>query len=337
MTSNMRAAVYRGPGTLEVTEVPRPEVGVGDCVVEVERCGICGTDLHMVLEGWGRPDSIGGHEWVGTIVEADDTQMVGRRVAGGPEAACGGCRHCRSGRSSLCINRDAPGVTPTQGAFAEYIKRPLENLVVVPDGLDSHRAALAEPLAVALHALTLGGVKAADQVLISGAGPIGAALVALLVHRGITPVVVEPATTRAALATELGALVMAPDELQSAAMPMDVIASPFGVVFECSGKVQAMETGLQQLDRAGRLVLVGTGMDSPRFDPNRILLNELVITGAFNYDDGGFTAALELLANETFPADQLIEPEAIGLDDLLATMQRLAGGQIAGKVMVKPS
>lgn len=97
-----------------------------------------------------------------------------------------------------------------------------------------------------------------------------------------------------------------------------------------------MEAGLGRLARGGTLVLVGNGIDPPRFDPNRILLNELVVTGSFVYDAGGFEAALALLASGRLPLDDLVEPDDVGLDGLLPAMQGLAAGRIARKVLVAP-
>ena len=97
-----------------------------------------------------------------------------------------------------------------------------------------------------------------------------------------------------------------------------------------------MEAGLAQLERGGRLVLVGAGMQFPTFDSNRIVLNELVITGSFTYAEHGFAAALDLLASGRLPLDSLIEPQDVGLGGLLAAMRSLAGGETAGKVMVDP-
>jgi threonine dehydrogenase-like Zn-dependent dehydrogenase len=97
-----------------------------------------------------------------------------------------------------------------------------------------------------------------------------------------------------------------------------------------------MEAALGQLKRGGTLVLVGAGIKSPRFDANRILLNELVVTGSFVYDADGFDRALELLASPDFPCDELIEPDDVGLDGLLGAIQGLAGGELAAKVMIVP-
>jgi len=107
-------------------------------------------------------------------------------------------------------------------------------------------------------------------------------------------------------------------------------------VFECSGKRAAIEAGLAQLRRGGTLVIIGSGIEPPRFDPNRILLNELVVTGSFNYDADGFDDALALLASGTLPTDTLIDPVDVPLDGIVGRMHRLVAGDIAGKVMVTP-
>ena len=118
--------------------------------------------------------------------------------------------------------------------------------------------------------------------------------------------------------------------------PARVVDDAVDVVLECSGKAKAMEAGLAQLVRGGTLVLVGAGIDRPRFDPNRILLNELVITGANTYDHDGFEQALALLASGQLPVDDLLEPDDVPLEGVLDAMRDLAEGRRAGKVLVKP-
>jgi threonine dehydrogenase-like Zn-dependent dehydrogenase len=120
------------------------------------------------------------------------------------------------------------------------------------------------------------------------------------------------------------------------AEPGLVVEGAVDVVLECSGTAAAMEAGLAQLVRSGTLVLVGAGMEPPRFDPNRILLNELVVTGAFTYDQGGLEQALDLLASGGVPVDELLEPGVVALDGLLDAMVGLAEGRLAGKVLVRP-
>jgi L-iditol 2-dehydrogenase len=339
----MPAAVLKGPGRLEVEDVPVPALDGGDVLVAIDLCGVCGSDLHMVLDGWGAPGSWQGHEWIGRVAAVGDRVtrwQPGDVVVGGPTVRCGECVPCRAGRPSLCAERDTPGTGFEQGAFARFKRAPEAELLPMPEDLAPRAAALAEPLAVALHGIHQGGAAPGDRVLVLGAGPIGALSIAALRALGVDDVrCAEPSEQRRALATAVGATAAVhPADLvvPTIAEPGLVVDDPVDVVLECSGKAAAMEAGLAQLVRGGTLVLVGAGIESPRFDPNRILLNELVITGAFTYDEGGFDEALRLLASGSLPVEALLEPGEVGLDGLLDAMRDLAEGRSAGKVLVRP-
>jgi len=337
----MRAAVYHGRHDLAIEDVPVPELGAREVLLSVSHCGICGSDLHFVLEGWGRPGSIEGHEWSGRVVAvgADVTRWsVGDELIGGPTPRCGECEYCRAGRPALCAARNTPGMSVHRdGAFAEYVRAHEDALIRIPDGVPIREAALAEPLAVALHGLTRGGVRAGQRLLVTGAGPIGALSIAAARARGVDEIVCsEPHPKRRALAERLGATAVEPEELRTPAFPGDVADGAVDVALECSGNQAAMEAGLGQLKRGGTLVLVGAGIHAPRFDPNRILLNELVITGSFVYDADGFERALELLARPDFPSDALLEGDDVGLDGLFGAIEALASGELAAKVLVVP-
>jgi 2-desacetyl-2-hydroxyethyl bacteriochlorophyllide A dehydrogenase len=337
----MRAAVYRGPGELVVEERPVPGLGPEDVLVAVHFCGVCGSDLHLVLDGWGRPGSTPGHEWSGRVAAlggAVSGFALGDAVVGGPTRRCGECEYCRAGRPSLCAGRPGVGDSLFQGAFAEYVLCHEAELRRVPGGLDLRTAALAEPLAVSLHALTLSGVRPGQRALVTGAGPIGLLVVAALRARGVTEIAVsEPVAGRRARAGRLGATrLLQPDELVAPSLPFQVAEDAVDVAFECSGQPAAMEAALGRLRRAGTLVLVGAGMRRPRFDANRILLNELVVTGAFTYDAGGIEAALALLASGALAADELLEPGEVALGALRAALDGLAAGVIEAKLLVRP-
>lgn len=339
----MAAAVLKGPGRLDIEEVPVPDLGDDDVLVAVELCGVCGTDLHLVLDGWGAPGSRPGHEWIGRVAAvgpAVERWEVGDAVIGGPAGPCGACPSCRAGRSSLCEHRDEPGAASDDGAFATYKAAPAGGLLPVPDGLDPRAAALAEPLAVALHAITRSGIRPGQRSLVLGAGPIGALCIAALRALSVDDVTcAEPGLRRQALAHAVGATaVLHPDDLEVPTMaePGRVVEGAADVVLECSGRAAAMEAGLAQLQRGGALVLVGAGIERPQFNPIRILLNELVVTGAFNYDDDGFQRALDLLASGALPVDALLEPGDVPLDGILDAMHGLVDGRLAGKVLVRP-
>lgn len=341
--ATMPAAVFMGIRDVRVEERPVPAVGPRDVLVEVGHCGICGSDLHFLLDWGGRPGAIEGHEYSGTVVAVgpEVTEWrVGDHVVGGPSPRCGRCRFCLADRPSLCTGRGRVGVAEDewQGAFARYKLVPADQLLRVPDGLDPRHAALTEPLAVALHGITrAGGPRPGTRWLVTGGGPIGFLSVAALRALGVDDVVVsEPHERRRALCERLGARTVHPDELVAPAMPHDVVDEPFDAALECSGAHQAMESALAQLDRGGTLVLVGAGVRPPRFDNNRILLNELVVTGAFVYDHDGFPRALELLASGAVPAHLLVEPDDVPLDGILDAAIALAEGRRAAKAMVVP-
>jgi 2-desacetyl-2-hydroxyethyl bacteriochlorophyllide A dehydrogenase len=345
LPASMPAAVYHSAKVVVVEERPVPEPGPGSVLLEVDHCGICGSDIHMLWDGWGhRPGLIGGHEFSGRIAalgQGVDQWSLGQEVVAGSSPKCGQCRRCLEGKPSQCENREGSVVGDENGAFARYAVVRATSLLAIPEGLSAREAALAEPLAVALHGITRSGITAQDSAMVIGAGPIGALTAAALLARGIASVVVvEPGEKRRNLARAIGATeVIDPEELEifPSWEPERIAARAAHVVFECSGKKSAMEAGFHQLRRGGTLVLVGAGIEAPQFDPNRMILNELHVCGSFIYDQGGFDDALALLASGSLPNQLLIEPGDVSLDELPAALEGLATGQIAGKVMVVPT
>jgi (R,R)-butanediol dehydrogenase/meso-butanediol dehydrogenase/diacetyl reductase len=335
----MSAAVYVGDGRIAVQEVPSPAPGPAEVLVEVAECGICGSDLHMVFDRYAKPGAILGHEWSGVVAAApgDSAWAPGDRVVGTSSPGCGRCRPCRRGRPSVCLNRPTPDFAGYRGAFCQYKTVAADSLIRIPDSLPTRVAALAEPMAITLHAVRLADVHADDRVLVTGAGPVGLLLVAVLRARGISDITVsEPSAVRRRQALAVGAArVVTPDTLETPPMALPV-AEPYAVVFECSGHADALESGFGQLDYAGTLVVVGTGFEPPRINQNRMIIFELEIIGAYNYDDEGFGPAVDLLDDGDLPLDALIEPANIPLSDVMVSMERLARGEIPSKVMVQP-
>jgi (R,R)-butanediol dehydrogenase/meso-butanediol dehydrogenase/diacetyl reductase len=337
----MQVAVYRGNGTVPVESVPTPTLdGAHDVLVEIAYCGICGTDLHAIVEGsgrngWGAPGFIGGHEWSGRVAavgESVTAWRVGDHVT--PNSSeCGACATCRAGRPSLCR---AHSSVDGPGAFSQYLRQKEGSLLAVPDGLDMRAASLAEPLAVALHGVTRSGVQPGQRALVTGAGPIGALTVVALHTRGVDDVTVsEPHPLRRALAERLGADVLTPDAL--VAVPAGRPEGRFDVVIETSGSPQAAETAIDRLVTGGTLVLVGVVTKPANLDLLRILTDELVVTGSALYDAGGISEALALLAAGQVPVDFLLEPTDISLAEVERACGELAAGQLAGKVLVAPN
>ncbi len=336
----MPAAVYVGDGRIEVRELDVPTPGPTQALVEIAQCGVCGTDLHLVLEQYARPGSVLGHEWAGTVVALGDavtSRRLGDRVVSDDRPGCGECRACRRHRPSVCLRRGATDHLSFNGAFCRYVLCDAARLVVLPDGLSTRDAALTEPTAIALHAVDLAGVEPGDRVLVTGGGAVGLLILAVLRSRGVTDITVsEPAANRRERALALGATrAVAPDSLEPAATGQ-VVDQPFVVAFECSGQAQAAESALDQLDFAGTLVFVGTGRQTPRINHNRMIILELTAIGAYNYNAEGFAPAVELLASGALPLDLLIAPDDVLLDGLRPAMDELAAGEIVGKLLVRP-
>jgi 2-desacetyl-2-hydroxyethyl bacteriochlorophyllide A dehydrogenase len=335
----MPAAVYVGDGRIAVEDVPVPEPGPGEVLVEIAECGICGSDLHMVMERYAKPGAILGHEWSGIVAAApsDSGWTPGDRVVGNPSPGCGVCRPCRRGRPSVCLHRAAADFVGYRGAFCQYKTVAADGLIRIPDSLSTRVAALAEPMAITLHALRLAHVRPDDRVLLTGAGPVGLLIVAALRANGIYDITVsEPSPVRRQQALDVGAArVVAPDALEDPPMAIPV-AEPYAVAFECSGHASAAEAALGQLDYAGTLVIVGTGFEPPRFNQNRLIIFELEIIGAYNYNDEGFQPAVDLLDSGALPLGSLIEPTDIPLSEVMDSMERLSRGEIPSKVMVQP-
>jgi 2-desacetyl-2-hydroxyethyl bacteriochlorophyllide A dehydrogenase len=337
----MDAAVYVGRDAMEVRAVPVPALEPGHVLVEVSHCGICGTDLHLVLEGYARPGTVLGHEWSGTVAACapDVTGWApGTSVVCGPVPGCGRCRACRAGRPSVCLAREPVDLLEFRGAFCRYVAVPAARLLALPAGLTTRQAALTEPTAIAIHTVNLSGVTPQDRVLVTGAGPVGLLVVAVLHARGVGGITVsEPVPARRERALAVGAArAVHPDGLPAAPLGRPVVDA-VTVAFECSGNGRAAESALAQLEPSGTLVFVGTGAEHPRIDHNRMIVLELTAIGAYNYDADGFARALELLASGALPLDLLVEPADVGLDGVLAAMRAQARGELTGKVMVTPS
>ena len=335
----MPAAVYVGDGRVALEEVPCPVPGPGEVLVEIAECGICGSDLHMVLERYATPGAILGHEWSGIVAAAPSGSgwSPGDRVVDNPPPGCGACRPCRRGRPSVCLHRVPASFGSYRGAFCRYKTVAVGGLIRLPDSLPTRVAALTEPTAITLHAVRLAAVGPDDRVLVTGAGPVGLLIIAVLRAQGVCGITVsEPSPIRRQRALDVGASrVVTPDTLEEPPMTLPV-AEPYDVVFECSGHASAAEAGLGQLDYAGTLVIVGTGFVPPRINQNRMIIFELEIIGAYNYNDDGFQPAVDLLDSARLPLDSLIEPRDIPLSEVMDTMERLARGEIPSKVMVQP-
>ncbi len=224
-----------------------------------------------------------------------------------------------------------------RGAFARYTTVPEDSTLALPDSLDLRVAALAEPTAIALHAADLADVGPDDRILITGGGPIGLIIASVLMAAGVGDITVsEPSGLRRERALAIGvARAVRPEDL--AVPPIGALAGePVDIAFECSGSARAGEQALATLDRAGTLVFVGTGAEPVPVNQNRMIIFELEALGTYNYSASGFQPAIDLLDSGALPVDLLLEPEDVPLVGVMDAMERMARGEIPGKVLVSP-
>ncbi|MEU9364574.1 L-idonate 5-dehydrogenase [Streptomyces avermitilis] len=303
----MLGCVIHGRGDLRVDELPEPAAGPGQALVAVRYGGVCGSDLHYWRHGGVgdfrlREPMVLGHEVVGTVLAYGPGAAgpaPGTAVAVHPATPCGVCPECADGRANVCRDTrylgSAARVPHVQGGFAARVSVPAAQLRALPEGLDPRRAALAEPLSVALHAVRRAGPVAGRQVLVTGAGPIGCLVVAAAKAAGAGRVTVTDLLPRAlSYAAGVGADdVVRADDPADAGWPDSV-----DVAVEASGVAAGLDTCLRLVRRGG--VVVQLGMLPPGQTPfagNLVVSREIELRGAFRFADE-FDEALTLLARE---------------------------------------
>jgi threonine 3-dehydrogenase len=280
-----------GPG-LELTTVPEPEIGINDVLIRVHKTGICGTDLHIEsLDPWAartiHPPLIVGHEFVGEIVEVGSNVATtdftsGDLVSGEGHVVCGRCRHCLAGRRELCAKAIGLGVG-RDGAFAEYVSLPMTNVWHHWPGIDEEVAAIFDPFGNAVHTALAFPVLGED-VLVSGAGPIGLMATAVARHAGARHVVVsEPNAYRRELASKMGAtLTIDPRErpLESTFAELDMVEG-FDVALEMSGNATALRAAIGSMAHGGGIAILGIPSEEIALDVNAIVFKMLTLRGIY--------------------------------------------------------
>jgi L-idonate 5-dehydrogenase len=300
--------VIHAQGDLRVAELPLPEPGPGQALVAVRYGGVCGSDLHYFKHGGVgdfrlREPMVLGHEVVGTVVAhgSPDTSgpAVGTAVAVHPATPCGACPECLDGRRNVCRDTrylgSAARFPHVQGGFAAQVVVPAEQLRPLPEGLQLRRAALAEPLSVALHAVRRAGDVTGRHVLVTGAGPIGCLVVAAAKAAGAARVTVTdliPAALEYGRAAGADTVVRA-DDPESTGWPPEV-----DMAVEASGVAAGLDTCLRLVRRGGVVVQLGMLPPGPSpFAGNLVVSREIELRGAFRFD-AEFDEALRLLAAE---------------------------------------
>lgn len=346
----MLAACLTAPSTVELCEVPVPEVPDDGLLLRVDACGICGSDLRRWREG---PPAeampvIPGHEVAGTVVACGPRQdrfALGDRLAIAPDIHCGECYYCQHGLYNLCDHLAMVGITPGQpGGLAEFM--PLTGLALtngivhrIPNGLDTVLAALSEPLSSVLAAQERVGVSLGDTVLVIGAGPIGCMHLAVARARGARTIVSQRSAQRRDMALRFQPdLVIDPQAQDLTAAVRSFTEGRGADVVICANPQAVTQADAVQAVRKGGQVVFFGGL--PKADPftcldaNRIHYGEIVVRGAFSYHPTMHAQALDVLARGLVPAALLIT-DRFPLAQVAQAFATAAGGG-ALKVLVEP-
>jgi threonine dehydrogenase-like Zn-dependent dehydrogenase len=341
----VKAAVFHGPRDVRIAEVPDPVAPAeGDVVLEVLRGAICGTDAAEWDHGpvLCRPGVVLGHEFVGRIAGVGasvDGLAVGDRVVSGAGISCGHCAWCRLGRTNLCEEYRTLGLQ-VDGGLAEYVTSPASICRRVPDACDDDAAAMTQPLAVALHALSRVGLRSDETVAVLGAGGSGSFIVAGAARRAAEGrvVAIDIDTGRLATATALGATeTVDATGADLAELLRDLTGGVgFDVVIEATGAPHAPSAALAGARRGGRVLLVGLHGAPRELDLTQTILREIdIVTTVAHVCDADIPAALDLLATSDVAA--VTAGPRIALDALVEEgLRPLAERRAQGKILVSP-
>jgi (R,R)-butanediol dehydrogenase/meso-butanediol dehydrogenase/diacetyl reductase len=350
----MQALRWHDRGDLRLEDVPLPVAGgTRDVVIEVDACGICGTDVHEYLHGpqmirptahpltGARPPITLGHEFAGRVSAvgaAVDGLVVGQLVTVDPCLRCGSCAACRRGDYHICAQGGSIGLA-SDGGLAAFVAVPRENVIPVPDGVPAEWAAVAEPLAVGLHAARRAGISAGSTVLNTGAGPNGIASLLCALSLGAGAVFVsEPSPARAELARSIG-----PTE-DFDPLAADVRREVFlssgrngpDHAIEANGRPDAFELGFTSLRRGGRMSVAGITDSSLTLPLRQLVLYEREVVGSLGYNRD-IERELQLMATSRLdpsPFVRTVRPLAEAVD----TFEALAAGPADDlKVLLTPT
>jgi threonine dehydrogenase-like Zn-dependent dehydrogenase len=285
----------RFDGEIAVRDVPEPELEPGEASIRVRLAGICSTDLQVVRGYLGFRGTL-GHEAVGEVERCDsDPSLVGARVVGEINVACGVCPRCRRGQRQHCALRSVMGLRDRDGCFATRVVLPVENLHRVPDDICDERAAFTEPLAAAFEVLEQVAVDPGTPALVLGDGKLGLLVAMVLASAGLETWVVGRHDRKLAIAQTAGARVCCPEALGQ---------SDFALVVEATGSPEGLAYAMQRVRPRGTVVLKSTFVERPSVDTSRIVVDEIAVVGS---RCGPFDRALRALEDGSIDPRPLIE------------------------------
>ncbi len=324
----MRALVA-ADGRLELCDRPRPGLTTDECLISVRMAGICGTDLE-ILAGYAGFSGVPGHEFVGVVEWAPEGagDWLGRRVVGEINIGCGGCSPCRKGVREHCESRQVLGIRGRDGAFAEYVALPADNLHAVPDGLADDVAVFVEPLAAACRVTQQLDLSGALEAAVLGDGRLGLLVAQVLRHAGVGVTIVGRHAEKLAIANSLGIATMRADEAESArGLPRAESRGRFDVVVDATGRPEGLASALALVRPRGTVVLKSTFHGAAPIATSPIVVDEVTIVGS---RCGPFPMAIDLLSRGAVDVGPLVS----GVYPLSAWHEAFSAARTKLKVLI---
>lgn len=330
----------REPG-IWMEEMPMPEYGVNDVLIKIKKTAICGTDIHIYhWDEWAQatipvPMTV-GHEFYGEIVAIGKEVQglnAGQRVSGEGHLTCGYCRNCRAGKRHLCRNTFGVGVN-RPGCFAEYLAIPASNVIVLPDNITGDQASILDPLGNATHCALAFDVVGED-VLITGAGPIGIMATAIVKHMGARHVVITDVNeARLELARKMGAtraVNINKQNLVEITAELGMIEG-FDIGLEMSGHPVALNDLMKAMNHGGHVAMLGIPPHDTAIDWNQVIFKGLVIKGIYGREMYETWYKMIAMLQSGLDVSPVITHH-FPVDDYQKAFQTMASGQ-SGKVIL---
>ena len=308
--------------SLKIKDIEKPNLP-DEALVRVLLSGICNTDLEIARGYAGFKGTI-GHEFVGVVEDSTDRALVGHRVVGEINAGCGKCDLCRAGDSRHCALRTVLGILGRDGAHAEFLQLPIENLVPVPKNVPDEHAVFTEPLAAACGILERVSIAKSDRVAVIGDGKLGLLCAQVLALTGASLLLVGKHSSKLRIAERRGIETATPAKAAKRKREFDVVV-------EASGAATGFDLALDLLRPRGKLVLKSTFHGKTEMDAARIVVDEISIVGS---RCGRFAPAVDLLKKAAIDVDSLISEE-YPLSKGVHAMHRAAARGVL-KVLLRP-
>jgi threonine 3-dehydrogenase len=340
----MKALVKAKPEVgIWMEDVPMPVIGPNDVLVKIHKTAICGTDIHIYnWDDWAKKHIqvplVAGHEFVGEIVEIGKEVTgyfkIGDRVSGEGHIACGHCRNCRCGRSHLCRSNISIGVT-RNGAYAEYLAIPAVNAYRIPTEVSDNQASILDPFGNAAHT-ALSFDLVGEDVLITGAGPVGIMAAAIARHVGARFVVITDVNEyRLALAKKMGVTMAVNTKEMSLTEVMTTLNmhEGFDVGLEMSGNTSAFNDMIMHMNHAGKIALLGFLPHNAGIDWSQLIMKGMTIKGIYGREMYETWHKMIMMLQSGLNIDPVITHE-FSVDHFQEAFEVMRSGQ-SGKVIMQ--